>query len=106
MVYLLNSPVLTRYGQWSFTGPLSVDRVRQLLADDYISALGHEATAKFVSEVLGIPCKFNRISVRLDVGDCAIVFRLLGRMEEGEILDLDRLQQLPYEFALLRCLGV
>jgi len=101
MVYLFNSPVLNAYGQWSFSGPLSVESVREILAGGFVSAVGHAGTAELLSELLAVACAFNRHDVTMRPGDSAIVFRLLMRLEEGRILSADELRLLPYELSLL-----
>ncbi len=105
MLYLLNSPVLSSYGQWSFEGALSIDDVRDRFADGFVSAIGHKDTALFVSDVLGVNCEFKRQAIFMLPGDEAVVFYIKGRPKEGVILTLDELNALPYEFALLKRLA-
>lgn len=102
MIYLLNTPILTDYGLWHFEGPLSPETARAMLSgQEPISAIGHAATAAWVSELLQRPVPANRIAVRLQPGDSALVFRLTQRLPEGQILNLDQLRDLPYEFGWL-----
>lgn len=98
--YLLNSPVLTDHGVWRFS-PLEVEKARQLSAGSFVSAIGHDASAKLLSEVLRQPVSVARERVSLRPGDCAIVFRLLKRLPEGAVLGLDDLQVQDWELALL-----
>lgn len=100
--YLLNSPVLTDYGHWHYRGPLSIERAREFVRQaPFVSAIGHAQTAKFLTDKLGVTIPCARLSVHLEPGDLALVFRLQQRLAEGEILSADMLDRLPFSFGLL-----
>lgn len=102
MIYLLNAPVLTAYGEWSFKGPLTPHAARTLIQNQtLISAIGHEASAALLSHILEHPVKVQRISVQMQPGDSALVLRLLQRLPEGAVLDTKQLSDTPYELGWL-----
>lgn len=101
MRYLINSPVLTAYGLWRFSGPLDREAVRAFLAEDYVSAIGHEATAQWLTDLLGISIAANRITVAMRPGDVALVVRIKERLPEGVVLGRDEIGRVAHEFGLL-----
>jgi len=62
--------------------------------DDFISAVGHESTAKLLSELLGVEIKPNRIFVDMKVGDTALTIQFLERIQEGRILSKEELEEM------------
>lgn len=100
--FLLNSPVLSTYGSYSFEGPVSVDQAQQVLRDGFVSAIGHDSAAAFLSELLHLPVSHNRIRIEMQAGDTAVVLRLLERLPEGEVLTTAQTQDFPYELGILR----
>jgi hypothetical protein len=100
-VYVLNSPVCTGWGVFSFR-PVGIEEAKRLLTEGFVSAIGHEATAKALSKLLGMAIPLNRVAVRMEPGDKAIVFRLLKRIEEGRVLSsVAEIEEVGYELGLL-----
>jgi len=61
---------------------------------EIISAVGHESTAKMLTELLGVEVKANRIMVKLEEGDTALIFQLFTRLPEGRVLNYGELADL------------
>jgi hypothetical protein len=77
---------------------VGVEEARGLLGSDFVSAIGHESTAALLSNILGTDVKFNRTAVKLEPGDVAVVFQLLGRLPEGRVLTVDELRGVEHRF--------
>lgn len=69
------------------------------------SAIGHQATAEILSELLSVPVGVNRIEYSQQVGERAIVFKLRGRVPEGCILTRNQIEEIGYDFGLLERIG-
>ena len=101
-VYLCNAFSLNMLDDSKSKFTLSVTRVseeevKKLLRyrTDFISAIGHESTARFLSKRLGIPIKANRIQVKLREKDYAIVCQIMKRLPEGAVLSEEELEKVP-----------
>jgi hypothetical protein len=98
---LLNSPVLTGYGEWTFEGPVSVERARDVLKRDFVSAIGHQGTADLLRVLLRVDVSANCIWAEKQPGDLALVVRLLERVPEGKVLSAEQRWAIPYELGIL-----
>ena len=101
MITLLNTSIVTAYGQFAYQ-PISLDTAQSLVAGgDYRSAIGHEATAQILTTLLGVTVPVNRIEYKPPVGGQAIVFKLNGRPPEGKILSIEEMKEIGFSFGLL-----
>jgi hypothetical protein len=75
---------------------ISVEEARAILAGGFISAVGHEATAKLLSQLLGIQIPANRQTIFMKPGDRCIHFFLKMRLPEGVVLGEEELRRLEF----------
>jgi hypothetical protein len=104
-VYLLNSLVipvdfLKTPVVWVRMRKADIKEVMQVLQRGFMSAIGHEGTARLLTELLGVQVPYNRVSVSLQPGDVAIHFVLKTRLPEGKVLSYEELQQLDFVFII------
>jgi len=100
-IFILNSPILTSFGQYRYKQISELEATEIARNAFFTSAVGHESTAKLLSCIfqLEVPC--NRISIEMQPGDIAIIFRLNTRLKEGQVLNLNELHNYDYSFGLL-----
>lgn len=71
---------------------------------NYVSALGHQGSADAFNAIFPmLHCEVNRIPATMQPGDEAIALKVLGRIPEGQILDLVQLQEIGFEFYHIQC---
>jgi len=100
--YVLNTPILTSYGEWRFEGPITLEQAKQKIADGFQSAVGHESSAQFLTQLLGVKVEMQRISVSMQAGDQALVLRIKSRLPEGKLLTHEEINAIPYELGWLQ----
>ena len=100
MITILNTSILTNYGRYDYC-PLTLEQAKALIADGFVSAIGHKSTAELLTTLLGVSVSMNRVEYRQEPGQSALVFKLKGRPEEGKILTIEEIESIGYEFGLL-----
>jgi hypothetical protein len=99
---LLNAAILTAYGKFEFS-PLSIEAAREIVrrAELVESAIGHQATAEIMTRLLDYDVETNRVEFFQTAEDAILVFRLKKRVGEGQVLNLQEIEKIGYEFGLL-----
>jgi hypothetical protein len=64
--------------------PLETHEAKDILKDGFVSAVGHEDTARILEKMLGIEVPYNRATIKLQRRDMAVVAQYSGpRLPEG-----------------------
>ena len=101
-ITLLNTSILTNYGTYEYS-PIELEETRKLLQEtEFESAIGHQSTAEILSELLQIKVEVNRTEYRQSVDDIALIFKLRSRPPEGKILTSEEIEEIGYDFGILR----
>lgn len=109
---LLNTSIITAPGVYRLSDPIPQERARKIvhwcltdwnmnIGEGILSAIGHEATAQIMTELLGTGIDVNRIASTQASGQLALVFKLRGRPPEGTILARAEVEQIGYDFQIL-----
>lgn len=103
MLYLTNALITPfKGGEATFKERrISVDEAKQIVAQQFTSAIGHQATAQLLTQLLGTAIPMNRTQVFLEPGDKLLAFTLKARPPEGKVLTLEELESIGYELVLV-----
>ena len=83
MYYVLNSPVITGPGTYRYDLVSAGEAAAWLKSREWSSTVGYEETAKVMSDLFGLAIPVNRVNIRMEPGDEALVFRLVKRLESA-----------------------
>ncbi|CAJ31570.1 DNA binding protein [Betalipothrixvirus pozzuoliense] len=105
MLYLLNSAILPlKEGEEYIVKAkeITIQEARELLhKENFVSAVGHQATAELLSNVLGVNIPVNRIAIKASHGDKILAFSLKQRLPEGVVIKTtEELEKIGYELWL------
>jgi|GEM_PF-413619 len=106
MLYILNSLIIpvdfkNNQGYVISLWEIDLETARKIVREmPFTSAVGHEATAKVLTELLGVEIPYNRITVKMKEGDAGLHFVLRTRLPEGKVLNEEELRQLDFELVL------
>jgi hypothetical protein len=76
---------------------ISIEEAKNLISStSFTSAIGHEATAKLLSQLFNTNIPVNRINARMSPGDVGLHFFLKTRLPEGTILSEEQLKKLDF----------
>jgi len=81
------------------------DEVKRVITSGFVSAIGHEATAKIISVQLGIQVPVNRVAIKLTSSDILAVYQLLTRLPEGKVLTDEEMKQVAAKWYLVTVQG-
>ena len=77
---------------------ISVGTACKTLKNGFVSAVGHEGTAKVIEQLCGISVPVERRTIFFEKGDEGIHFFLKQRLPEGKVLSKEELENLDFWF--------
>jgi KaiC/GvpD/RAD55 family RecA-like ATPase len=99
---LLNTTIATTDGSYEIK-TISLEEAKSLVTNNELdSAIGHESTAQVMSTLLDAVIKMDRQQFEQQKGQYALVFKLKGRPPEGSILTYSEIEEIGYEFKLMK----
>jgi len=101
MLGILNTAIITAPGRYEMHTISVGDAQAMVFQMNWVSAIGHEATAQILSEILQITIPVNRIAYVQQPREKAIVFKLRGRPQEGSILSREEIEAIGYDLYVL-----
>lgn len=100
-VALFNGTVATTNGLYRIKD-VDVDTAKKYIKENgFISAIGHQATADIMSDLLESNIIMNRIQFHQEVGQIAIVFKLNERPPEGVLLNREEVEHVGYSLKMM-----
>jgi hypothetical protein len=108
MFYILNSIIVpvdfqSKEAYLVSLWKIDLETARRIIKEmPFVSAVGHEATAKVLTELLGVEIPHNRIAVKMKEGDAGLHFVLRTRLPEGKVLSEEELKALDFDLVLSR----
>lgn len=100
-IALLNTSIATVDGVYELE-TITLDQALEIIDGANLdSAIGHDATAQIMTELLGVNVPVSRQMFSQQAGQRAIVFKLHGRLQEGKILDRQDVEAMGYDLKLL-----
>lgn len=110
-IYLLNTPILTSFGLFKHD-LIDTEKAREIatwidkdgkrrLKANVISAIGHEASAKYLSYLLDVSVPVERRGIIMNKGEKAIILRCLARLPEGKVLSEEEMNNFAWQLTLL-----
>ena len=88
---LIQFPVVVKFEE------ISLEEAKRILANGFESVVGHQGTSQLLSQLLGIQVPTARRELKLSKGQTVIIFQLLVRLQEGQVLSAEEVQKLYSE---------
>ncbi|MCY0882327.1 MAG: DUF1874 domain-containing protein [Acidianus infernus] len=104
VLYIVNAQITPFKGKQAVFKEerITIEEAKELVRhNNFISAVGHESTAKLLSQLLGVEIPTSRQQIFLEPSDKALAFVLKSRPPEGKVLTLEELNQIGFELILI-----
>ena len=108
MLYLFNTTIMPNEGVF-INEKIDLGTAKKVCSmfEEHTSALGHQGAVDAFN-ALGFfdgQVSLNRVPATMKRGDVAIALKVIGRLPEGKVLTLQELEEIGYEFFLIRMIA-
>jgi len=105
--FILNSLITPFKGKTAnfFIKKIDLETAKLSLPKNFISAVGHQATAEMISGLLDVKVEVNRIQIFFEIGDKALAFVPRQRLPEGKVLSKEELLKIPLDIFFIQRTG-
>lgn len=101
MIALLNTSILTSFGDFSYREISKEEAIALLKSDNITSYIRHEGIIRLFSEDYGIEIPFHSGMYTQQSGEKALIFKLRNTTRGFQELDAQQVRDLGFDFGLL-----
>ena len=103
MLYVMNTTMMPNPEGTYKSNLISLQEAKEIVkSGDFTSAVGHQATAELMADVLDANIPLNRMTISLESGDKMLCLKLKPRLGEGVIIkNKNDLESIGYDFVLI-----
>lgn len=100
MIFVMDTAIMTAFGTYKYW-EVTPAEAKEYLSKEFVSAVGHYSTADFLTGLFGVEIQYNRIQIRMQKGDKAIVIKFLQRLPYNKKLTREEIASVQYQLGIM-----